>query len=80
MQADGGGQSQDILDYQRAQRNTTIDQSSLHKDSKLRKSWFSALVDLYLETFNPVLLLLPVMFIHIGIWRASILMVAVTFF
>ena len=36
------------------------------------------LADLYVETFNPLLLLLPIMFVHIGILRGSILMAVMT--
>ena len=39
-----------------------------------------AFSDLYVETFSPMLLLLPIMFVHIGILRASILMFLMTVF
>ena len=39
-----------------------------------RNSWCQAFCDLYLETFSPLLVVIPIMFVHIGIARASILM------
>ena len=33
-----------------------------------------AYFDVYLETFSPMLVILPIMFVHIGIMRASIIM------
>ena len=43
-----------------------------------KNSWLMSFADLYVETFNPLLLLLPIMFVHIGILRASILMTVMT--
>ena len=43
-----------------------------------KNSWPMTLADLYVETFNPLLLLLPIMFVHIGILRATILMAVMT--
>ena len=43
-----------------------------------KNSWLISFADLYVETFNPLLLLLPIMFVHIGILRASILMAVMT--
>ena len=45
-----------------------------------KNSWILTFFDLYVETFNPLLLLLPIMFVHIGILRATLLMFTMTIF
>ena len=48
------------------------DEPSHIAGNKRRSSWLLALADLYVETFSPLFLLLPIMFVHIGAVRASI--------
>ena len=55
-------------------QNQEISQAKLVK----KNSWPMTLADLYVETFNPLLLLLPIMFVHIGILRGTILMAVMT--
>ena len=55
-------------------QNQEISQAKLIK----KNSWPMTLADLYVETFNPLLLLLPIMFVHIGILRGTILMAVMT--
>lgn len=48
--------------------------SSKLKEKSRKNSWCHAFWDLYLETFSPLLLVLPIMFVQIGVVRGSILM------
>ena len=41
--------------------------------NRRRSSWLLSLTDMYVETFSPLFLLMPIMFVHIGAVRASIL-------
>ena len=66
-----------ILDHevghQKFKNRDDIDESTYNKgDGKRRSSWLLALTDLYVETFSPLFLLLPIMFVHIGFMRATI--------
>ena len=46
--------------------------------NKTSQRWFLALIDLFSESLSPMLVLYPVMFVHVGVARATLLMLAST--
>ena len=71
---DGESQIQLLVNVSHTQNRSSVSHARLVK----KNSWPMTLADLYVETFNPLLLLLPIMFVHIGILRATILMAVMT--
>ena len=58
--------------YQRQSRDSANQAPKIRKNSSVM-----AFSDMYVENFSPLLLALPIMFAHIGIIRASILMLVI---
>ena len=44
------------------------------KRHKTTSRWFLALCDIFSESFSPLLVLLPTMFVHVGVARGTLLM------
>ena len=66
------------IDYEVGHQKFKNDEVPGHPaDSKKRSSWVLSLADLYVETFSPLFLLMPIMFVHIGALRATIVFTVV---
>ena len=56
----------------------TVTEGQASQNGKVaKKSWLVAVFDLYIATFSPLLVVLPIMFVHVGILRASVIMFAI---